>query len=162
MINRYQDFAFNLTFKILKNRQDTEESVQDSFVKALKALNAFKRQSSFKTWLYRIVYNTAINKTRGSFLKNVSLIEEVPEEQIPQTFDNSGSKFDKNVYAKIIQAAFDKLTPENRIIMTLFYLEHFSIEEIAEITLLNTNLVKVRLHRSREQLRLLLIKFNHN
>jgi RNA polymerase sigma-70 factor (ECF subfamily) len=153
LIQRYQDFAFNLAFKILRNTQDAEESVQDSFVKAIKAIRAFKQQSSFKTWLYRIVYNTAINRIRsGVFTKRV-FIDELTEDQISLGDDVTVDKYDQKIIAKQIRAAFEKLSPQNRIIMSLFYLEHATIEEIADITLLNSNLIKVRLHRSREQLK---------
>ncbi len=156
LIHRYQDFAYNLSLKILRNPQEAEESVQDSFVKAIRAISAFKKESSFKTWLYRIVYNTSINRLRkGAFSKNI-LIDELPEDLISFEIDSTGNNYDQKFMARQIRTAFDQLSTENRIIMSLFYLEHCTVEEIAEITLMNANAIKVRLHRSREQLRGLL------
>ncbi len=155
LIGRYQDFAFNLSMKILRNREDAEEAVQDSFVKAIKAIRAFKRNASFKTWLYRIVYNTAVNKYRQRKSDKVTLVEDMPEDKMTSS-TGIPDKYDQQVWTLKIRQAFDTLLPENRVIMSLFYLEQMSIEEIADITLLSPNLVKVRMHRSREQLRPLL------
>jgi len=156
LIQRYQGFAFNLASKILTNKQDAEESVQDSFVKAIKAIIAFKQESSFKTWLYRIVYNTAMNQLRKkSFISKV-LIDDLSDAEIQLHNELMESKYDKIYITNKIKYAFDKLTPENKIIMTLYYLEQATIDEISEITLLTNNTVKVRLFRSREQLKKIL------
>lgn len=158
LICRYQDFAFNLSLKILGNRQNAEEAVQDSFVKAIKALKAFKGTSTFKTWFYRIVYNTAINRGRkGLFHKNIP-IETIEESQLADDENEETNLYDQRFQRLQINAAFDKLKPENRIIVTLYYLENFSLEEIAEVMLLSTNVVKIRLHRSRELLKVHLKK----
>lgn len=156
LIQRYQDFAFNLTYKIVRNTQDAEESVQDSFVKAIRAIRAFKQQSSFKTWLYRIVYNTALNYAqRGNKQQNIDL-DKLEEKHFSSENDNPGFKYDQLFQTRLIRSAFDRLSPENRIIMSLYYLEQASIEEISDITMMNINLIKVRLHRSREQIKALL------
>lgn len=159
LVRRYQDFAFNLTFKILRNREDAEESVQDSFVKALKALPAFKKQSAFKTWLYRIVYTTAINRIRNKKQVADASVDDINGEQLAADQHPSDATYDQKVYSRMVQAAFDKLSPENRTIMMLFYIEHYTIEEIASITLFTENVVKVRLHRSREQIKTLLANY---
>ncbi|MDD2792955.1 MAG: sigma-70 family RNA polymerase sigma factor [Sediminibacterium sp.] len=156
LIQRYQDFAFNLTYKIVRNTQDAEESVQDSFVKAIRAIRAFKQQSSFKTWLYRIVYNTALNHAqRGQKHQSIEL-DQLDDKQLSTGNAPAVSRYDRLFQAKLIRNAFDKLSPENRIIMSLYYLEQASIEEISEITMMDINLIKVRLHRSREQLKKIL------
>ena len=62
LVNAYRDMAYTIAFRIVGNREDAEEVVQDSFLKAFKYLNQFKRASKFSTWLYRIIYNTALTK----------------------------------------------------------------------------------------------------
>ena len=64
IIDRYKNFVFNIAFKVLRNHEDAEEVAQDSFLKAYKALEDFKGDCKFSTWLYRIVFNTAVSKTR--------------------------------------------------------------------------------------------------
>lgn len=156
LIQRYQDFAFNLTYKIVRNTQDAEESVQDSFVKAIRAIRAFKQQSSFKTWLYRIVYNTALNHAQRRHKHQSIELDQLDDKHLSTGTDPAVSRYDRLFQAKLIRNAFDKLSPENRIIMSLYYLEQASIEEISEITMMDVNLIKVRLHRSREQLKKIL------
>ena len=67
LVDRYKDLAFTIAFRILGKREDAEEVVQDAFVKAFQNLSSFRQKAKFSTWLYRIVYNTAISKKR---LKN--------------------------------------------------------------------------------------------
>ena len=64
IVDRHKDKAYNLAFRICCNHEEAEEIAQDSFLKAYRALGSFKRKSSFSTWLYRIVYNTAISYVR--------------------------------------------------------------------------------------------------
>lgn len=156
LIVRYQDFAFNLSLKILRNREDAEETTQDSFVKAIKAIRAFQKHSSFKTWLYRIVYNTSLNKLRQSKKEKVVYFNELSDDHFDYASNSEQYNYDEKVKKERIKRAFETLNPENRVIMSLFYQENMSIDEIATITLLNANLVKVRMHRSREQLKPLL------
>jgi RNA polymerase sigma factor (sigma-70 family) len=92
---------------------------------------------------------------KGIFHRDVP-IDSIDESQFANASDVSGEVYDQKFKAQQIKAAFDKLNPENRIIVSLYYLESFSIDEISEITLLSTNVIKVRLHRSREQLKAVL------
>ncbi len=153
LILRYQDYAFNLCFKILGNREDAEETTQDCFVKAIMAISAFKKNASFKTWLYRIVYNTSLNKLRETKKYNIRYIETISDEHLEISTTSKNHGFDEKLKKERIKKALDTLNPENKVIMSLFYQENMTIEEIASITLLSPNLVKVRMHRSRELLR---------
>ncbi|MBK8883937.1 MAG: sigma-70 family RNA polymerase sigma factor [Bacteroidales bacterium] len=73
IINKYKDLAYNIALKITRNEQDSEEIVQDSFLKAFKGLDQFKYESQFSTWFYRIVYNTAISSIRKKKLQSVEI-----------------------------------------------------------------------------------------
>jgi len=64
LVDRYKNKAFSLLKRMLKNEQDAEETLQDSFMKAYNSLNNFKGESKFSTWFYKIVYNTALTKFR--------------------------------------------------------------------------------------------------
>ena len=61
LVQRYQDRAFGVAFSVLRSRADAEDVVQESFVKAYLSLGRFEGKSSFYTWLYRLVYNMAID-----------------------------------------------------------------------------------------------------
>lgn len=81
IIDKHKDNVFNLAYRICGNREDAEEIAQDGFLKAFKSLKSFKMQSSFATWLYRIVYNTAISLVRTK-KKGVLSLEDFPADAI--------------------------------------------------------------------------------
>jgi RNA polymerase sigma-70 factor (ECF subfamily) len=73
LIEKYKDMAYTIALKITRNEQDSEEIVQDSFVKMFQGLNKFKNESKFSTWFYRIVYNTSISALRNKRIKTVDI-----------------------------------------------------------------------------------------
>ena len=87
LVNRYQNYVFTLTLRIVKNREDAEEVAQDVFIKAYKYLADFRGASKFTTWLYTIVNNTCI-----SFLRKKKLdIHSLDNEKIFEMADNQDS-----------------------------------------------------------------------
>jgi RNA polymerase sigma-70 factor (ECF subfamily) len=147
LVDKYKSYAFTIANKILQSRPDAEEVAQDAFIKAYHHLAAFNRYSKFSTWLYRIVFNTAISHKR----KNKRKFENIETTVI--AFDQEGDvmleKVDKQ---KFVNLALTKLNEADRTALTLFYLQEFSLEEIAEITGMQANTTKVRIHRARAKL----------
>lgn len=64
LVNRYKDLVFTLALRMLKNREEAEEVSQDAFIKAYKSLNKFKGDSKFSTWIYKITYNTSLDRIK--------------------------------------------------------------------------------------------------
>ena len=64
LVNRYKNMVFTLTLRMLKNREEAEEVAQDTFIKMYKSLNKFKGDSKFSTWVYRIAYNTSLDRLK--------------------------------------------------------------------------------------------------
>ena len=79
LVNNYKDMEYNLAIKIIRNHEDAEEVAQDSFVKAFQKLNSFKGESKFSTWLYTIVYRTAISKIRKKNIETTDINDFVIE-----------------------------------------------------------------------------------
>ena len=75
LVDRYKDMVFSLALKLMHNREEAEEIAQDAFVKAYRSLSGFKGNSRFSTWLYRIVYNTAISSLRRKEVEKVQMDE---------------------------------------------------------------------------------------
>ena len=147
MVDKYKSYAYTVAQKILQNRPDAEEATQDAFVKAFHHLKDFNRQAKFSTWLYRIVFNTAISykrKNRHKFQSIESTIVEYREE--------ANWMLEKKDKKKYLDLAMAKLNAADRTALSLFYLEEFSLEEIAEITGMQANTAKVRIHRARQRL----------
>ena len=74
LVDKHKELAFTVALRITGNREDAEEVIMDAFVKAYRSLGSFKREAKFSTWLYRIVFNTAISRTRKKSLEFLSLI----------------------------------------------------------------------------------------
>ena len=79
LVNNYKDMVYTLAIKIVRNHEDAEEVAQDSFVKAFQKLNSFKGESKFSTWLYTIVYRTAISKIRKKNIETTDIDDFVIE-----------------------------------------------------------------------------------
>jgi RNA polymerase sigma factor (sigma-70 family) len=147
LVNKYKSYAYTIALKILQNRPEAEEAAQDAFIKAYHHLAGFNRDSKFSTWMYRIVFNTAISYKRKNRYQFQSIENTVIEYQ--QEAEGMLEKADKKKY---LNAALAKLNEADRTALTLFYLEEFSLDEIAAITGMQANTAKVRIHRARLRL----------
>jgi RNA polymerase sigma factor (sigma-70 family) len=146
LIDRYKSYTFTIAMRILQNRPEAEEAAQDAFIKAFHHLKGFNRQAKFSTWLYRIAFNTAISYKRKHRHQFQSIENTVIE--YSQEADGMLEKTDKKKYLGLAMA---KLNESDRTALTLFYMQEFSLEEIAEIMSMQANTVKVRIHRARQR-----------
>jgi RNA polymerase sigma-70 factor (ECF subfamily) len=152
LVERYSAMAFTLAYRIIGNREDAEEVVQDAFVRIYEHLGEFRRKSKFSTWLYRIVYNAAISHTR----KDKPVMEEI-DNRIYSGIEDPGSG--KSLFGlteeeavDFIRRAMAILSEEERTILTLYYLNESGIDEIHQITGLSKANIKVKLFRARKKL----------
>ena len=154
LVNRYQNYVFTLTLRMVKNREDAEEVAQDVFIKAYKYLADFKGASKFTTWLYTIVNNTSI-----SFLRKKKLeIHSLDNEKVFEAAESMDSGMRANMVEQksklaMVNDAIGLLNPDDAQIITLFYKAEQSLEETAQILGIETNAAKVRLHRARTRLK---------
>ena len=147
MVDKYKSYAYTIAQKILQNRPDAEEATQDAFIKAYHHLKGFNQQSKFSTWLYRIVFNTAISYKRRTKQQFQSL-----ENTFVEYRGEGEGMLEKTDRKKFLNLAMAKLNEADRTALSLFYLQEFSLEEIAEITGMPANTAKVRIHRARLRL----------
>lgn len=152
LLDKYSRQVYSLILKVVRNREDAEELAQDVFVKVFRNLSSFKGDSSFSTWMYRIAYNTAISATRkkkNEFLAiEESIINNVSEEEVADALGRN----DTTGQMEMLDAALAKLPPDERAIILLFYMKEKTIEEVADITGLTPSNTKVKLHRIRKKL----------
>jgi RNA polymerase sigma-70 factor (ECF subfamily) len=144
LVDRYKRYTFTIALKILQNKPEAEEAAQDAFIKAYHHLAGFNRESKFSTWLYRIVFNTAISYKR----KHKYQFQDIQTTVIEYQQDAEGllEKMDKQRYLNLAMA---KLSETDRTALTLFYMQEFSLDEISEIMSIQANTIKVRIHRAR-------------
>jgi RNA polymerase sigma-70 factor (ECF subfamily) len=150
LIERHKDLAFTIAYRILNNREDAEEVVQDAFVKAYRSLPAFRKDSRYSTWLFRIVYNAAISRKRSKkpgfqSLEDLSSLKE-HYDPLEQADDRDEDR------ALLLERAMQQLPAEDNVLITLFYIHESSVDEIHSITGLTRSNIKVRLFRARKKL----------
>ena len=151
LVNNYKDMAVALAYNILLNREDAEEVAQDSFVKAFRSLHDFKADAKFSTWLYRIIVNTALNKKKLKKYGTI-IIDNLLHEEIFIDPDNGIASIVNNVDRKHIQNALKTIGDNERICISLYYLDELSVQEIHGITGITPANIKVLLFRGRKSL----------
>lgn len=152
LVDAYKNMVFSLAFKMTKNREEAEEVSQDTFIKAFKNLHKFKGDSKFSTWLYRIAYHAcldAIKKNKNH--NNSSEINDITFNQI-KAVDHILEGIERKERAKIMDSCLLKLSEEERAIVWMFYYDELSLKEIIEVTSLSEANLKVKLHRARKKL----------
>ncbi len=147
LVDAYKSFAFTIALKVLDNRPEAEEAAQDAFIRAFHYLKKFNREARFSTWLYRITFNTAISAKR----KNRIRLDSIENKMIAYdgAAEESLERNDKQVY---IAQAMEKLNEADKLSIQLYYLQEFSLDEVAEIMGQPSNTIKVRVHRARLRL----------
>ena len=157
-VDKYSNALFSLVMQMSDCREEAEELTQDIFLKAFEKLSSFNSGSKFSTWLYRIAYNTTVSAMRKKQAhRNVAIAEErladIDESAIDELLDSE----EENMLARL-DKAIEQLTTEERALITLYYIEERGIGETAQITGLTESNVKVRLHRIRKKLYVLIME----
>jgi RNA polymerase sigma factor (sigma-70 family) len=153
LVKRHQSYVFTLAMRFTRKREEAEEVAQDAFIKAFKSLNGYKKEGKFTTWLYTIVYHTAMTHLRKKNI-NTSSIDDNNKIQL----ENKGNFDDQNTMERksrsfYVNEAINMLLPDDAAIIALFYHGEQSLEEIAQVMNMETNTVKVKLHRARHRLK---------
>ncbi len=165
LVERYQNKAYAISVKIVQNHDDALDCVQDSFIKAFRSLSTFNFQSSFNTWLYRIVTNTSLDLLR----KNKKYQSNIPIEK-PLSGDDDDDYFIQiedrkadveniavsNQTVIAVREAISQLSEDLKKVILLFEIEQFSLIEVSKILNIPVGTVKSRLFRAREKLAILL------
>ena len=157
IVNRYKGKAFSMLKRMLKNEFDSEEVLQDCFMKAYNSLSSFKGEAKFSTWFYRIVYNSALTKLSSQKRKIETEMTSVEDNFNLESHYNA-DEIEKKDLQEFVQDIITKLPERHSAIITMFYLNEMSIEEISEVMQITVSNVKVMLHRSRNSMRDLVLK----
>lgn len=153
LIKRHQRFVFTLAQRFAKNREDAEEIAQDCFVKAYRSLSNFQKQAKFSTWLYSIVYTTAMSTLRKKRVETTSVDDEENGLQIESISGYEPDNIENKSRSFYLNQAIAQLLPDDAAIITLFYKGEQSLEEIGQALNMEPNTVKVKLFRARQRLK---------
>lgn len=142
-IRQQEKAMYSLAFSVVKNEADAAEIISESIFRAYKNIDSLKNKKAFKSWILRIVHNTAVEYVRKNS-KIISLDEvEISDED----------KENHLITTLSLREAVDSLKQPYRTAVVLFYYEDFSIAQISKITDASVVTVKQRLSRARKQLR---------
>lgn len=149
IVNHYRDVVYGLCLRMVSNQMEAEELAQDAFLKVFKSIAGYRGESKFSTWLYRITYNTCISHLRKSKLESV----DIKDNHAKSDYNSGFSLLVKEDNVKLIKKIINRLKPEDKAIIQLFYLEENSIKEIAQVTGFTNANVKVKLHRAKHKMK---------
>lgn len=158
LVTAYEQTLYNLCYKMLGNREDAEDAVQEAFIKIFRALNDYRGDSRFSTWIYRIAVNTCNDMLRRkNRVQVISLYEqqedgEETELQIPEEGNTPEELLERKLTRESVDLGLQALPEEQRTILLLREIQGLSYEEIAEIQHLDGGTVRSRIHRARKKL----------
>ena len=143
-------FVYSIALRVTRNTADAEEITQDVFLKIYENLSRFKFKASFKTWIYRITVNTALNSIRRRDREPKGDFELAL--RTSHTEDMTRDSLDKKENKEQLAILLSMLNPEQRVCILLREIEGLSYKEIADTLKVNVNTVRTRLKRGREAL----------
>lgn len=163
LLRRYERPIFSLIFRMVRDRELSEDLSQETFVKALNALDSYRPEFKFSSWIFKIANNAAIDHLRRRELDTLSL-EGSPHASTPDAIEATALQIgarqespldtvEAKELGKQIETAIGKLRPEYRACILLRHVDGRPYEEIAEILGLPLGTVKTYIHRARNELR---------
>lgn len=161
LVEKYQNMVYSLALKLLKRPEDAEELAQDTFIKAYQKIDSYEGKSKFSTWLYSITYNACISELRKRRIEFASLDDRQISDQDEMKMHDYYRETRKEDQEKYLNLALSKLPEDDQVLVTLYYYENQSMDEISTITGLTVSNIKVKIHRARKRMYGLLHEMLH-
>jgi RNA polymerase sigma-70 factor (ECF subfamily) len=166
LVRRYERPVFSLIYRMVRDRERCEDLAQETFVKVLNALDSYRPEFKFSSWIFKIANNAAIDHLRRKELDTLSL-DGAPDAtdperregttlQLADPTENALEELEARELGGQIERAIAQLRPEYRSCIVLRHVEGYPYEEIAEILELPLGTVKTYIHRARVELRAIL------
>lgn len=164
LVQKYQDRVFNTCWRICGHHEDARDVTQEAFIKAYQNLHAFRQQSAFYTWLFRVAVNLALSHRRSSARRRTVSLDAVAHASGTQAEplvrraraalvdDQDGATRQAEAHALVAQA-LHALDDDHRVVVVLRDMEGFDYRQISEMLDIPTGTVKSRLHRARMTIR---------
>ncbi len=151
LYNQYSKAMYNLAYRMMNNKEDAEDMLQDAFTDAFTKLNTFRHESTFGAWLKTILINKCINQLRK---KKVEIFTEDIPENLNVNYDENDFSFSGDIQ-KVFKA-IEKLPGGYRIVFTLYLLEGYDHTEIGDILGISESTSKTQYHRAKIKLKKIL------
>jgi RNA polymerase sigma factor (sigma-70 family) len=148
LYKRYYRNMYNVSFRILNHSAEAEDAMQEAFIAAFRQLDSFRGEVSFGGWLKRIVVNRSIDQLR----KKKMIYEDLSK--LSHRLVDEPVEFEESVTAEMIKKAITTLPDNYRVVLSLFLLEGYDHEEIAEIMKISNGSSRIIYHRAKEKLKI--------
>jgi RNA polymerase sigma factor (sigma-70 family) len=148
LVDKYKDMSFSIAMSVLKDKDEAQDAIQDSFIKAFKNLKSFRRESKFSTWFYKIVVNESLSRIRTKKHERTQYVDEYKDQEshVSETVLNLANDEQKKYINKVLNI----MESRESLLLRLFYLNENNLNEIQEITGLSSANIRVILHRARK------------
>jgi len=164
LVTRYRSKVFTMVYGMVQNEQDAWDLAQEGFLKAWKSIHRFKGESSFYTWLYRIMTNVTIDSLRRKGIRGEAEFDdriapanvEPGSRTTPSSASLPNEKLEYREIRERIDHAIAKLSPEHRAVIVMKEIEDLQYNEIAEVLNCSLGTVMSRLFYARKKLQSLL------
>jgi RNA polymerase sigma-70 factor (ECF subfamily) len=157
LVDRHKNRAMTLAVRLVDNRQEAEELVQDAFVRVYRGLDSFRGDAKFSTWFYRILYNVCMTRALRKPLRDTltdAMGEGNPEAEVMLDADPSAlEQLEVRETAEMLHEELGRIPPQYRVALTLFYVQEMSHDEMASVLQMPIGTVKTNLSRGRIALR---------
>lgn len=168
IVRRYSPRVFQVTGRFFRNRSQVEDLAQEVFLKAYSQLSNYEGRGSFEGWLTRIATNTCLNELRTRKRHPESLVSELTDEEGSWLEEQLGgvsteSSPERNVIiADLADKLLGRLSPDDRVVLTLMDGEGLSVKEVAEATGWSQSKIKVQAFRARRRMRKIVEEMSKN
>jgi RNA polymerase sigma-70 factor, ECF subfamily len=155
IIENYSEYVYNMIYYTILDEEDAKDLTQEVFYKIWKGLDNFRNESSLKTWIFRITQNHLKNYLKSKKIKKILSLEFL--------FEEKNRDFESKDYylSERIESLLSRLPEDYRRVLVLFYIDGFNIKEISEILGTKEGTIKSKLHRAREKLKSLIMRFGY-
>ncbi len=158
LVDRYQNKVFSIIYGILRNQNDAEDIAQQVFAKIYFSIQNFDSRSTLLTWIYKITVNECYDYLRKKKVRKLVYESDFSEEDSTR-MENSETSADRSVpidhqlaQRELVTKLLEKVSEEDRSLILLKEVEGHSVEELAQMTGMNENTIKVKLFRARQKL----------
>lgn len=152
IVDTYKHMAYTIALRILGNTEDAQDAAQESFIKAYQQIHQFEGKSKFSTWLYTIVYRTAISKLKENRIETISISNSINESYSQDHKTPQLEQLQVEDEQRYIKQAIQRLPKTEALLITLFYINENTVREIHVITGLSVTNIKIKLFRARKKL----------
>ncbi|MDD2553894.1 MAG: RNA polymerase sigma factor [Desulfotomaculaceae bacterium] len=148
LVRKYSADAYRTAFMVLRDRDEVEDVVQESFLTCYRKIKSFRMESSFKTWLYRIVVNRCYDRLRKLNRENEAL------NKMSLNLKNGSEDIHSSIESRLdLREVILDLKPEHRLVLTLYYGMDFGVQKVADILGIPVGTVKSRLNSARNMIK---------